>query len=279
MPRCAAVIASAAMLLLTSGCWEANSSGGPAISAASTLGSTPPIVRTTISMRAPSTGPLPSVRAPLSSTRVMATSEPNRTNSAVSAAIPTCGVYSSSQVLDPATVTAAAQLAPDTCSFAPGLIPSPGCSGTPLTVISAGVTQPSRRDKAPKTVDGGGGRWGGRNGSAICFGSYTDHSVWLSNGGQVVLVEAPRMPLIYAARTELQRSPAVWGAVSIDVASVIVRDATRPQGVCANLSGRDPAIAASTPSAYFFIQPVGAGPITVTASNAAGETLDTNIIS
>ena len=265
------VVASAAALILVAGCWGSSQArtaptdvaGGPPASTADRTAATP----------ASSPGATPTVPAAAPSARTSDTV----TEQVNTGAVPTCGVESSSPVIDPATVTAAGQLAPDTCVFAPGSIPSPGCKVGPLTVISAGVVQPSRADKAPKKADGGGGRWGGRNGAAICLGSYTDHSVWLSNDGQTVLVEAPPSPLIYAARTQLQRSSAVWGAVAADVARVVVKDAAHPHGVPAGL-GRDVEQPGASPSARFFVQPVGAGPVTVTALDADGKIVDSAVI-
>ena len=106
----------------------------------------------------------------------------------------------------------------------------------------------------------------------MCFGSYADHSVSLANGDQVVLVEPSAEPLIYVGRTALQRSPAVWGATAPDVVRVVVRDTTHPAGAVTTLGQ------GNSTYAKFFVQPVGAGPITVTAVDSAGKTTATATI-
>ena len=246
-----------ACVLGLAGCTATGTTSGtstfPVPPAASSMGNRTAAVARTIGL------PVQSTAAPTS-----ATSAGIRTSSS-HAAVPMCAVVSSAPPIDPQTVTAAAHLAPDTC------VPrypshSPGCVTSPVVVVSGGVTRPGSVDELEaKTGAGGFGRFGGRDGAAMCFSSYADHSLSLTNGAQVILVEPSLQPVIYIGRTALQRSPAVWGAVGPDVARVVVRDATHPTGVSSKLTQ------GNSTYAKFFVQPVGAGPITVNAFDAAAK--------
>jgi hypothetical protein len=70
---------------------------------------------------------------------------------------------------------------PDTCAIVGGA-PSPGCSRVVTSVVDGSITRaPGPADTTPTDDQGAGssgfGRWGGREGAAMCFSAASDGTV------------------------------------------------------------------------------------------------------